>query len=396
MNDVIGAKALQATALLKEFGLPVWIVQFARETYDHPQPVQDLLVGATVTWPAAFILSDKGDSIAIVGSGDATNIQEVGAYSEVIPYVRDVGPPLRDVLSRLDPSSIGVSYSTDDDSADNITHGMYLILEDVLRDTPYCDRLVSAAEVLGALRARKLPIEVQRIEASVADTVELFSFIEGILLPGTTERRVASGVHEEILRTGYSTAWDRRYDPIVNFGPESAFGHSQPSDTVLECGMLVHVDLGIKRQGYCSDLQRMWYLLEDDEDGAPPDVEAAFRAVVDAIRAGFETLRPGISGWEVDDAARKVLTGAGYAEPEFALGHQLGQSTHDGGSLLGPRWPRYLDRPMRRVEEGNVFTLEYAIRTSAGTLGVEEDVVVTSSGARYLTDPQTALVCLRR
>jgi Xaa-Pro aminopeptidase len=90
------------------------------------------------------------------------------------------------------------------------------------------------------------------------------------------------------------------------------------------------------------------------------------------------------------------MTDAGYEEPEFAFGHQLGQFAHDGGCLLGPRWPRYHSRPLMEVEAGNVFTLEFAVPTPAGTIGLEEDVLVTRAGAEYLSPPQTELRCLRR
>lgn len=396
MNDVVAAKVKQAAELLREFDLPVWIVQFARETYDHPQPVQHLMVGTTITWPAAFVVTASGRSIAIVGSGDVANVESVGVYGEVRSYVKDVGPTLREVLAEIDPPRIGLSYSVDDDSADNMTHGMYLVLQGCLRDTPFAERLTSADRVLTALRARKLPVEVDRIRAAVQATLSVFSVIEEHLRPGVSEREVARLAHETIRLRGATTAWDPSYDPVVNFGPDAPFGHAGPGDTRLGPGMLVHVDLGIKLDGYCSDLQRMWYLLRDGEDGPPEEVRARFATVVRSMRAGFEALRPGIPGWQVDDAARRVITEGGYEEPEFSLGHQLGQSTHDGGSLLGPRWPRYGARPEMLVEEGNVFTLEYALPSPAGPIGVEEDVVVTDSGAMYLTAPQTDLPCLRR
>lgn len=395
MNDVIVEKVRQASDLLQEFDLPLWIVQFGRETYDHPQPVQELLVGTSVTWPAAFLIAAGGDTFAIAGTGDLANVRSIGAYREVIGYVQDVGPALRDVIMRFDPPRIGVSYSVDDDSADNITHGMYLILEGCLRDTPYARRLTSADRVLTSLRARKMPSEIERIRAAVDSTLALFSQIEAMLKAGITERQVADAVHASIANGGMTTAWDRNYDPVVNFGAESAFGHARPTDITLEPGMLVHVDLGVKRNGYCSDMQRMWYMLRDSEDKPPEDVAAAFDAVLASMHAGFAALKPGVQGWQVDAEARKILTGRGYDEPEFSLGHQLGQTTHDGGCLLGPRWPRYGNRPHMRVEEGNVFTLEYALRTSAGTIGLEEDVVVTADGAEYLSPPQTELRCLR-
>ena len=395
MGDIVAAKVTHASELLREFSIPLWIVQFARESYDHPQPVQELTVGCSVTWPAAFIVTEDGHSVAIVGTGDVANVESVGAYREVVGYVRDVGPPLREVLERFKPDRIGVSYSLNDDGADNISHGMYLTLEGLLKETPYASRLVSADRVLIALRARKQAVEVDRIRASIDTTQELFQAIERELRPGVAEYQISDIVHEIVESQGMGMAWDRKYDPVVNFGPDSSFGHAGPGEITLEPGMLVHVDLGVKRNGYCSDLQRMWYLLRANEDEAPADVQAPFDAVVRSMQAGFDALRPGIAGWQVDAAARTVLTDAGYEEPAFALGHQLGQSTHDGGALLGPRWPRYGNRPEMPVEEGHVYTLEYALQSPAGIIGVEEDVLVTSDGAEYLCPPQTQLRYVR-
>ncbi len=395
MSEIIRAKIAQAAELLREMEIPLLIAQFARESYENPQPVQQLLVGTSVTWPAAFLIGADGSSAAIVGTGDVANVEAVGAYGEVIGYVKDVGEPLREFLARRNPDSIAVSFSVSDDNADNITHGMFLILQDILAHTPYADRLVSAEEILVKLRAQKLPEEIQRIRAAVDKTVDLFALIDRLLVPGVREIEVAAAVHQAIAEAGMRTAWDSHYCPVVSFGP-TPFGHVGPGESVLEPGMVVHVDLGVKLNGYCSDLQRMWYLLREDEDSAPNEVLRRFDAVVSSMQRGFEALRPGIAGCEVDAAAREVITEAGYDAPEFALGHQLGQTTHDGGALLGPKWPRYGNRPYLAVEEGNVFTLEYALPSAAGPIGVEEDVLVTRDGAEYLTAPQTELIYLRR
>jgi Xaa-Pro aminopeptidase len=396
LNDLIRAKIEQAAELLREAGIPLMIAQFARESHDHPQPVQELLVGTSITWPAAFLIAADGSSLAIVGTGDTTNVQQIGAYDGVLGYVKDVGPPLRQALERFDPDRIAVSYGLNDDGADNITHGMFLVLQEILEGTAYAGRLVSAESILVPLRARKLATEIARIRAAIDRTIDLFALIDRLLVPGMREEGLAAAVHQAIGDGGMATAWDARYDPAVNFGPLSPFGHARPADIVLEPGMLVHVDLGLNVNGYCSDLQRMWYLLRDGEETAPNEVVRRFDAVVAAMRAGFEALRPGVAGWEVDAAARLVLTEAGYDEPEFALGHQLGQTTHDGGALLGPRWPRYGNLPNLLVEEGNVFTLEYGMPSQAGAIGVEEDVLVTADGAEFLTAPQTELIYLRR
>jgi Xaa-Pro aminopeptidase len=395
MDEIIVAKVQQAVGLLQEFNLPVWIAQFARETHDHPEPVQHLVVGTSVTWPAAFVIAADGTTTAIVGTGDVANVRDVGVYSEVVGYVQDVGPPLRALIEKLNPSSIGVSFSRSDDSADCISYGMYLLLEECLRGTRWVTALDPAEKVLGALRARKLPVEVERIRQAIRLTEEMFVAIEELLRAGITERKLYVAIHDMMREAGVTPAWDERYDPVVNFGPESKFGHAGPEERELEPGMLVHIDFGLKFDGYCSDLQRMWYVLRPDEGEPPQAVRDAFQAVLTSMRAGVAALRPGVAGWEVDHAARRVLISADYEEPAFALGHQLGQICHDGGALLGPRWPRYGMRPLIAVEQGNVFTVEYALQTPAGIIGLEEDVLVTSNGAEYLSNLQADLRCLR-
>ena len=139
--------------------------------------------------------------------------------------------------------------------------------------------------------------------------------------------------------------------------------------------------------GYSADLQRVWYV-RDRGNTIPQDVKDAFRTVKDAIEAAARILKPGVEGWVVDQAARDVLTSRGYPEFNHALGHQLGRMAHDGGTSLGPRWPRYGNRPYGTVEEGNVFTLELGIYTSRGYVSLEDDVVVTASGCEFLSNPQ--------
>jgi Xaa-Pro aminopeptidase len=87
-----------------------------------------------------------------------------------------------------------------------------------------------------------------------------------------------------------------------------------------------------------------------------------------------------VLGHEVDAAARQLVMAAGYPEFKYSLGHRLGRAVHDGGTLLGPRWPCYGATPDRAVEAGNVFTLELGVPTGAGFVGLEEDVVVTAQG----------------
>jgi Xaa-Pro dipeptidase len=166
---------------------------------------------------------------------------------------------------------------------------------------------------------------------------------------------------------------------------------------VLERGHTLHLDLGVKQNGYCADLQRMWYVLEEGETRAPADVQAAFAAVYGALKAGEAALRPGVPGWQVDQAARQHLVAAGYPEYLHAFGHLLGRSAHDGATVLGPRWERYAGICELPVEAGNVFTLELHVPVPGrGIMSLEEDVLVREDGVTYLSEPQTGLRYIRK
>jgi len=170
-----------------------------------------------------------------------------------------------------------------------------------------------------------------------------------------------------------------------------AASHFAPAGKTIEPGHCFHIDFGIKTEGYCSDLQRTWYLLRGGESDAPDDVKTGFRVAYEAIQAAAKILKPGVQGWQVDKVGRDYLTSHGYEEYQHALGHQVGVWAHDGGMVLAPRWERYGEAPNRKVEAGNVFTLELEVMTSAGFIGLEEIVEVTESGCRFLSKPQSEL-----
>lgn len=387
-------KADQVQTLLAETGLDCWLT-FVRETSVRPDPGVELVVGCDVTWDSAFIFGRNGERIAIAGRYDTASIRSQGVFGEVIGYDEGISEPLLGVLRRLDPQTIGLNYSTDNTTADGLTHGMWLLLIDILRDTPFANRLTSAAPLLSKLRARKSPAEIERIREAIAITQEIVAFTGEQIRTGMAETEIGDFIHQQFRSRGLPSAWSWDGCPIVNSGPESEPGHGAPRpDLFVQPGHLVHVDLGVQYDGYCSDLQRMWYVRRPGEDRAPPEVERAFATVIQAIEASAAALKPGVQGYQVDQIAREVIVDAGYEEYRHALGHGLGRACHDGGTLLGPRWERYGTTPEGIVEAGNVFTLELGLFTSAGYVGIEEDVLVTDSGCVFLSTFQRELMLI--
>ena len=299
-----------------------WLT-FVRETLLTPDPCLDLIAGTYCAWQGAFLVSRTGERLAIVGRFDASNVDQLGAY-EVVAYDESIRPSLREAVERLDPSSMAVNYSESDPAADGLTHGLWLVLE-----TPSPEPRTRSGSSLGAPRQRaprtEVAGELERVRAAMAETEEIFDLVARCSRPDLTELEIAETMHEEVARRGLGYAWERSQCPAVNAGPEKEVGHSSPSELRTKRGELLHMDFGVLARRLPSDLQRVWYLLDEGETEAPPDVVEAWDALWAAMDAGAAALRPGAVGWEVDAAARSSLVDAGFPEPMYSLGHQLGE-----------------------------------------------------------------------
>jgi Xaa-Pro aminopeptidase len=393
-STLVPEKLDQAVEILREQDVDLWLT-LVRETLLTNDPCLDLVAPVYCAWQGAFLVSRTGERIAIVGRFDAPSVEQLGAY-DVVGYDESLRPALREAVERLAPRSIALNYSESDPAADGLTHGLWLVLQEALAGSPYTDRLVSSEGVVNALRGRKASEEIRRIRGAVTATEEIFERVTAGLEPGQSELEIATLVHEEVAARGLGYAWGKEHCPAVNAGPEKEVGHSAPGELRTRRGELLHMDFGVSRDDYCSDLQRVWYFLEDGDAAPPAEVARTWRALWDSIDAGVAKLRPGAMGWKVDAAARESLVASGFPEPKYALGHQLGRTAHDGGTLLGPRWDRYGTAPLGTVEEGNIFTVEFGTAVPGrGYIGLEEDVLVTADGIEWLSTPQRELWLVR-
>ncbi len=425
MSALTREKLAQAARLVAKSGLDVWLT-FVRETAGGGDPILPFLIEGGLTWQSALLVSRWGEKVAIVGNYDADPLVASGDWDEVVPYVQGIREPLVATLERLcrepspgqlaaalsDPTveagmagasgpglrpRIGVNFSLNDVKADGLPHGMYRLLESYLGGTRFEGTLESAEPVLMALRGVKTESEIAAMRAAIAETDRIFGLVAAHVKLGMSELEVYQFIQAEIDRSGLGYAWDRHGDPIVNSGPDSMVGHGIPSaDIRIAPGHIFHIDLGVVKNGYSSDIQSCWYVPHPNETSPPEDVLKATAAVVGAISAGAEALRPGVQGWEVDATARAFLVAQGYPEYLHAFGHQVGRMAHDGGGILGPKWERYGRTPMIPIAEGEVYTLELGVDVPGrGYLGIEEMVRVTADGLEWLTTRQMDMPLLK-
>jgi Xaa-Pro aminopeptidase len=146
-------------------------------------------------------------------------------------------------------------------------------------------------------------------------------------------------------------------------------------ERVIEEGDMVVLDFGGLKDGYGSDTTRTVHV------GEPTDEEReVFEIVRRAQQAGFEAVRPGVACQEIDRAARRVISDAGYGEFFIhRVGHGIGLTTHEP--------PYMIEGETHPIEPGMCFSIEPGIYLP-GRFGVriEDIVVATASGGRRLNN----------
>ena len=232
--------------------------------------------------------------------------------------------------------------------------------------------LVATQAVVERLRAVKDDGELARIEmaADIADVA--LAQLKERLASGPTEAEFGVELDYEMRRRG---ADDVSFETIVASGPNAALPHARPSERRIGAGDLIVVDFGALVDGYHSDMTRTMCV------GGVRSAELSdvLDAVLIAQRAGARSVRPGVSGADVDAACRESLTEAGYAELfVHGTGHGVGLEIHEA--------PAVAQGSTDILEEGAVVTVEPgAYLAGLGGVRIEDTLVVTSTGARPLT-----------
>ncbi|MHB9033225.1 MAG: M24 family metallopeptidase [Anaerolineae bacterium] len=390
-DPLAAEKVSQSLALLRASRHDAWLM-FTQELSQGGDPNYPFWMGERDLGLGLLLLTRTGERIALVGQLDAALPASTGVWDTIVHRGQaSLAELLRAQLARLQPASIALNYSTTNAMADGLTYGKFLWLQRALAGTPWAERLACGEELAGRLRAAKTPAEISLIRAALAGTYEILALLQAWLRPGRTGREVHRFILDETARRGWQPSWTPDHCPVVTIGPVAAMGHTPPGAEQLLPGQVMQLDYGVRREGYCADIQRMWYCPQPGEAAAPAEVQRLFAAIQAGIRAAARELRPGVPTWRPAPAALKVLVDAGYPEPVYGVGHQLGRATHDGGAGL----IRRLEPGQQEltIEAGSVYTVEglETLVPGRGWVSQEEDVLVTPDGPELLSNPQSEI-----
>ncbi len=226
------------------------------------------------------------------------------------------------------------------------------------------------APVTERLRILKSPEEIALIRAAIAATEASIAATFSQLAVGMTERDVAALLSREMASRGSPGGG------LVQFGPSSALPHGGPSAGQLARETVVLIDAGSRIEGYTSDITRtIWF-----GDAPADEFKKVYNIVHDAQTAAIESAKPGVTQCQqVDRAARKVITDAGYGQYfTHRLGHGMGMDGHEA--------PYMVEGNTLLLEPGIVFTDEPGIY-QLGKFGVriEDDCMMTATGVEVLS-----------
>jgi Xaa-Pro aminopeptidase len=370
---------------MNEQGIDMWIT-FSREGNEDPL-AQDLRF-SDLTWRSAAIVERDGRRTAIVGSLESETVGQQKFYDQIIGYGSEgAAPKLREFVKKRRPRKIAVNKSHDEGAADGLSSGMETYLRSALKD--YAKRFVSAEDLAIALRARLVPGEVELVKKSIRECEKIYDSLEDVIRPGKKDKEVHEYAHRLLREKKLRSAWATERCPSVLVGNNS-MSHVGYFGARITKGDFVKLDFGVKYDGYCSDIQRNYFV---GPGTVPKGVERMFKTAREANNAALSVLKIGVPGYKVDEAGRRLIVRRGFSEYKHALGHVLGRSTHEIGPLLGPRWPnRYGKQGEKPVQKDMVFTIEPSVTSRFGTCNLEQDVLVTGRGYEELSKPQDELI----
>ena len=239
-------------------------------------------------------------------------------------------------------------------------------------------KLVPYNEKINGFRIVKEDWEFQLMRKAQQITDQAFAEVITRIKPGMTEKQLQA----ELIYCLYKNGGDGlAFDPIVVSGPNTSLPHGVAGDRVIQPGDFVTMDFGALYRGYCADMTRTVAV-----GFATEEMQKVYETVLAAQKAGIGITKAGVTGKEIDGAARQVITDAGYG-PYFGhgYGHGLGLEVHEMPSCsVGGTTP---------MPVGTICSAEPGIYLP-GKFGVRiEDVVIfTEDGCENITKSPKNLI----
>lgn len=248
----------------------------------------------------------------------------------------------------------------------NMTVARFEALQKAAKKAKFVDVLAD----INAIRSVKTAEEIERLRAAAKLNDDIWAKAQKEFKPGMTERQMARIIRHLMIELGDGEA----FETIVCVGPNAAECHHVPDDTVWDGKQPVLVDMGVKLNGYCSDMTRNIVT-----KSASAHYREVYKAVLDANLAAIAAAKPGISTGDLDKVARDLLTKRKLGK-EFghSLGHGVGLEIHEAPAVAKKQKTKLKVGMVHSIEPGAYLENELGVR-------IEDLVLITEDGCELLS-----------
>ncbi len=238
-------------------------------------------------------------------------------------------------------------------------------------------KLVPFNKEINGFRGVKEDWELELMRKAQAITDKAFAEVCPRIKPGMTELELQAELIYCLYKNG---ATGLAFDPIVVSGPNTSLPHGVACERVIREGDFVTMDFGALYNGYCADMTRTVAV-----GFATEEMEKVYNTVLQAQLAGLAASRAGVLGQDVDGAARKVISDAGYGEYfGHGYGHSLGLEIHENPSPNARN-----DQPMpagavASAEPGIYLPGKFGVRIEDTCIFLEDGIEILTKSPKNL------------
>jgi Xaa-Pro dipeptidase len=232
----------------------------------------------------------------------------------------------------------------------------------------------SADPVTIACRGVKSPHELELMRLACEVTCDVYRAVFASLKEGMSQSDIGKLVEAGFAKMGL------RGDALVLMGASAALPHGSIKPQTLREGDVVLIDGGCKVDGYSSDVTRTAVF------GKPTEkIQRTYEIVRKAQDAALSAAQSGKLSGSVDDAARGVITSAGYGPDYKYFTHRLGH----GIGLDGHEHPYLVRGSKTTLAPGMTFSNEPGVYIP-GEFGLrcEDLMVIAENGPAQLLTPR--------
>lgn len=324
--------------------------------------------------PMVVIIPAEGEVCYISPGFEEDRLKElIQIGSDVYPWQEDESPYLLMKKVLHDTGISNGKIAIEERVRFFIVNGLHLVAPEF--------ELISADPITIPCRIIKSTSEIALMQCATAITSEAMKIGLTYLKEGGSPSDFSMAVAEAHRKMGADHAF-----ALANFGEASAFPHGSIQPQVLKKGDVVLIDCGCEVDGYNSDISRTLVF------GAEPTARQIeiWNLEKEAQAAGFAAAKLGSPLGDVDAAARKVITDAGFG-PEYQL-PGLPHRTGHGIGMDGHEWGNAVRGNQLILEPGMCFSIEPNI-SIVGEFGVrlEDCVYMTESGPKWFSKPSPSI-----